>query len=476
MRIITEGEKIVKDLLGSNKASLVTDKSFLRMLKWCSAVSCDDGVILHNYMTGETILLEGEESDCVCLGGKSHDTADKVISVNLMDDKLLEELCLRWFVVRTDNDDVTLIDELRNACKLLNRKKGITSYKIITTTRCNARCFYCYESGIKFADMSEEDVRLATEYIINNCEGKKVTLAWFGGEPTLRADIITTMCQHLRENGIEFSSVMTSNGYLFDEHMADEAWDLWNLRNIQITLDGTRDVYNKVKDYIGIPTSGYTPYDRVINNIKLLTERNIHVNIRMNLGPHNYEDLCNLTDELAEMFGDNNRRISVYVGGLFEELDKDEESKKELVNNIISLSDKLEEKGLASHIQGGLRLRVSSCMADNDRHRGFGPGGAIIKCEHYIYDKTIGSLYESEEDDEAREAWKEVLMPKDICMECPAYPSCYKLKNCPVSHICTESEKREILERDVRTILYEHGKLKDNEIVKEEEETDNNLC
>ena len=52
---------------------------------------------------------------------------------------------------------------------------------------------------------------------------------------------------------------MISNGYLFSEEIIDRAARLWELRNVQITLDGTEKVYNETKAYIA-PKDNATNY------------------------------------------------------------------------------------------------------------------------------------------------------------------------------------------------------------------------
>lgn len=69
-------------------------------------------------------------------------------------------------------------------------------------------------------------------------------LAWFGGEPLYNAQVIDLICNDLVERGIGYESSMISNGFLFDEKLIKRAAELWRLRQIQITLDGTEGVYN----------------------------------------------------------------------------------------------------------------------------------------------------------------------------------------------------------------------------------------
>lgn len=491
MRVVVAPEQAVLDIAGPQK----NKHNSHRFLKWTVFVPKGDGFLINNYMSGELIHIGADEfgrylseEDAALLSKLVNDTSnDKTVmekdtdikailnkALNnighetIADGELLLHLLGHWFMVPVDFDEKKLVEEIRLACKLINRKRGITSYKILPTTRCNARCFYCYEHGIKFHDMTEETADKIIDFIQSHHNGRQVTISWFGGEPLMRPDIISRICIGLSERGIEFASVMISNGYIFNDELVEKAKNEWKLKNIQITLDGTRDVYNKAKNYYSENDSNIynhagkyvnedissRPYDRVIRNIHKLAENGISVNIRLNLGAYNYKDMDELIDVLGDEFGKNNR-VTAYVGGLFEEMEQEEALKKELVNNIIKLSDKLNDKGLTSYLKSGLKLRITGCMADNDNHIGFSPDGLLIKCEHYLDDKTIGHIDREGIDKDVVNEWKEREEDGVECDSCPAFPACYKLKNCPISHACSGSERDEILSENKRTILHE---------------------
>lgn len=57
---------------------------------------------------------------------------------------------------------------------------------------------------------------------------------------------------------------MVSNGYLFNPTLICEAVDVWKLRKIQITLDGTESVYEKIKQF-----GDKQSFQKVIENIRL---------------------------------------------------------------------------------------------------------------------------------------------------------------------------------------------------------------
>lgn len=414
MRIFNPADKVIMQLLGNQ--SKKTDK--IRPLKWSLRFPFDSGVIFYNFLTGEGIYFE-KEADI---------------------DESTDYLFSRYFFVPEDHDDIKLVEELRSAVRLINQKDDVTSYKILTTTDCNARCAYCYELGMKREDMSIDTADRVVDYIKKHCGGKKITLSWFGGEPLLNTPVIDHICMEMINAGIEYTSVMTSNGYLFTPDMIGKAKEHWRLNNIQITLDGTKHNYNRIKAYTGADDD---PYTRVLKNIKDLTDHKIHVNIRLNMSLDNFRDLCDLADELGDKFY-GNEYLSVYASGLFQDTEEEgnPDKKKKLYDALSVLTKRLCNKGPGRKTAGKLKLRSSACMADKDSHRGISPSGKLMKCEHHIFTRLTGDIREDQEDEALLEDWKVSLPYGDICNDCPALPLCYKLKNCPVSHICNSEEKK----------------------------------
>lgn len=437
MLIFNPADKVIMQLLGTQSEK--TGK-IIRPLKWSLKIPSDNGIILYNFLTGEGIIFENETD----IGENS------------------EYLFSRYFFVYEDHDDLKLVNELRSAVRLINRKEEITSYKILTTTDCNARCSYCYELGMKREDMSIETAGRVVDYIKNNCGGKRITLAWFGGEPLLNTLVIDHICTEMIKAGIEYKSVMTSNGYLFTPEMISRSKELWRLNNIQITLDGTRDNYNRIKAYVAADED---PYNRVMDNIKDLTDQEIHVNIRLNMSLDNQRDLCDLAAELGDRFS-GNENLSVYASGLFQETEKkgNAEDTKRLYQGLGMLTKLLLKKGLGKKSIKKLKLRTSACMADGDNHRGISPSGMLMKCEHHIFTELTGDISSDKEDVTLLNEWKETLPYGDICSDCPVLPMCYKLKKCPVSHICGKEEKEQYIDsmKDTITALY-NGYLEDPE-------------
>jgi radical SAM protein with 4Fe4S-binding SPASM domain len=223
---------------------------------------------------------------------------------------------------------------------------------------------------------------------------------------------------------------MTSNGFLFTESIAERAISSWNLKSVQITLDGTEEVYNKTKSYVNIIDN---PYQRVLSNIKLLLKYGIQVIIRLNLDMHNIEDLQALIAELDQTM-DKRENLEVYAHVLFEDagfapIERDEKIRKMLYARLIEINNQLSSLRLGRSVRSLPFLKTHKCMADAENSIAVYPDGRLYKCEHI----EIG--------DECGDVNNDILKTRGVekfqlttefqeCSSCPLYPSCILLKNC----------------------------------------------
>ncbi len=418
MIVISERVPILKKLLRDQQ--ICPDKKY-RLIKYCITVPTEDGIVLNNLLTKEVVIVSSVDFE---------NSADR------------DELIKRRFLVPEDFNEKELYNQLKDVLALATRGKTGSGYTILTTTACNARCFYCYEAGRKTITMSKETAERAAEYIKENCRENKVNLHWFGGEPLVNSAVIDIICNYLAENGIEYKSQMTSNGYLFDLDTVKKATEKWNLKSIQITLDGMRELYNKSKDYKnGDPNA----FDRVINNIGTLLENGVYVNIRLNVGHHNKDDLFELCDYLAEKYGSYDN-FSIYAHLLFENekiplSKKLLEDKYILHNEFIRLQDHIKALGIAKRGSVPANFRVQHCMADNDGCEVILPDGHLTKCEHFSESEFVGDIYKGIYDKALVDAWKECMPEQAECADCPVYPGCIRLRKCPNEGICTNFDR-----------------------------------
>ena len=376
-----------------------------RLTKYCVRVPCKDGELLYHTLTGELLLLEAGESP----------------------EDNRSELIRSRFLVPTDFDDYAFATQVRKPLELMTAPKtGLDSCLIFTTTDCNARCFYCYELGRKRVAMSAQTAHDAAAWIAKNANEKKLQISWFGGEPLFNKNVIDIMTDDLRKNGIAFRSRMVSNGYLFDEETVRQACEAWKLEKVQITLDGTEEVYNRSKAYIYREGSAYR---RVIRNIQLLLDAGIEVHIRLNLDSANYADLLQLCKELPSLFP--GQKDMVYISFLQEFVNKPHSfaSQQEALACYRALRESLIASGLYIKKYLARNLSESACIADSDHSVTILPDGRIGKCEHESEDHLVGSIYEGITDQEMVSYWKTRVW-EEACRTCTYYPHCKCLRNC----------------------------------------------
>ena len=443
MQIISQGNRDLRKLLPAPETRDVRYVPAAFVLRR----ECGDGTLLCHTMTGELALLTPEETRCLdALPGPAEPG--------------LAGLIAHRFAVPEGSREDRTAEELRALLRTRRRAAGaIVHYNILPTTHCNARCFYCFESGMRRVHMPEETADRLADFIIAHAKGKPVMLSWFGGEPTLGRERIDRICARLSERQLPYTSSMVSNGYLFDEALVRQAVEAWKLRHIQITLDGMEEVYNRTKAYVGVTGS---PYRRVLRNIGLLLAAGVQVDVRLNLDKHNGEDLAGLIRELGARFR-GEKRLTVYVSRLKEDVGFNPiphcaEDGEELDERLVSLQRLLEDMGWQQFRSTELpELRVCSCMADDPAVIQCTPEGILSKCEDWIYDRTVGTLEEGVTDRENERWWQE-RTAWDGCAECPLYPGCvYLLSHCPVKRgkcLPADRERRIARCRDVMLERY----------------------
>ena len=404
IQIIT-ADKTVLDILGQPKDAA----GAVRFSKYCLSHQTDGGILLYNLLTGELVLLSAEEyasaPDCAYL--RDH----RFLVPSCCNEREEAEL-VRW-VLKTRQKE----------------PKAVTSFTILTTTDCNARCYYCYEKGCARVTMTPETADKVASYIQKQAAGKPVTLRWFGGEPLLNTPVIDRICQRLQQQGVTFRSHMVSNGYLFDDELVRRAADLWKLRQVQVTLDGTQAIYNRSKAYIYREGN---PYETVTENIHRLLQAEISVVVRLNLGPHNGEDLLKLTKELAQRFK-GQPRLKVYAHLLFDTAEAD---RGQLYESLDRLKACLAANGFSSLRQLPGSLPLNRCMADSGNAVVIAPGGQLGLCEHYTDSEFFGHIDTDARDEAVIAGWRQRCKPIPECQDCFYFPQCAELEKCPGRTSC----------------------------------------
>ena len=427
MKIIIPTTSTFEQVVGRQKRA---DGERYRLMTYVVQQPVDDGLLLYNTLTCSLLLLTPDEA------------ADITAQRELID---------RWFLVPEAHDDRKLCRQVRQMAALLTpAPKVVTTYTILPTTGCNARCFYCFEQGTKPVTMTSETASRVVRYIVAHHGDEKVTLHWFGGEPLVNVKVIDQICTELSQQGVPFHSTLVSNGYLIDADMVQRAKELWKMQWVQITLDGTAQTYNRVKDYV---YRGVNAFERVLENIGLLTAADIDVRIRLNVDKHNIGEMAELIELLHQRFGAE-EHLSVSSSGLYGE--RAPEEKAELFAQLLQLEQQI-ARSRFNHIRKLSKdVRPNHCKADNDGSVVIAPDGHLSKCEHFIDREFFGHIDSEERDIAIIRKFKERRTEIEACATCPFYPQCYRLVMCENDFGCTPEILQLGMHKMMVSIKYEY--------------------
>ena len=139
MQIILPAASLVEQVVGKQQHK---EGQTYRLMAYVIQCPVCDGVLLYHTLTCCMVLLTNEEA--------THLSAQ-------------QELIDNWFLVPEGHNDRKLCEQIRKTAQLFKPSaKTITGYTILTTTGCNARCFYCYEKGTTPVTMTPETATLGT--------------------------------------------------------------------------------------------------------------------------------------------------------------------------------------------------------------------------------------------------------------------------------------------------------------------------
>lgn len=443
MQTISKPQKYIYDLWSKPH---IKDSDYLRQMKYVMKVDYKGRAFWHNTVTGHLIVL-------------NHDEAEMVEHLPLEYSSLWDQLVEAHFLVPIEYDEHYQVAKLREILRKLDdahRDNFITSYIILPTTACNARCYYCFEQGVETITMSEQTADNVISFITENCgPDKRVNIEWFGGEPTIAADRIDQICKGLCGNGVSYHSDMISNGYLFDEEMVYRAKNVWNLEHIQISVDGVEEKYNKTKAYVYQHTT--SPYQRVMRNVGLLLENGIRVGLRMNFDLDNHDDFYKLLDE-AEVRFKNKELLNVNAYPVIGEYpDKDGKilhgSDAWFEEQYVKLNNNARAKGLY-HVRRGIpSLKIIGCGADNKASATINAKGAIVRCPEQFDDTQItGDVVCGITEKIVIDSWRK---PSNYikCKDCVFFPTCVKLSKCSASNQCLFQDRNQLYKDAVKTSI-----------------------
>ena len=369
------------------------------MFNYCA--NTKSGYIIYNTLYNSLVRLSENEYQCYQMQ-------------TLCPEELKKQFIETGLWVDTELDERNNL--LRYCYYLTKYQKAEPQITVTTTLDCNARCFYCYEHGVCKKKIQESTIDNILSFIQTLDTSNGIKLNWFGGEPLMNTDCIDVISERLKELNIDYTSYIITNGSLITDEIIEKMSDLWNTKDIQITIDGTEEVYSKRKNYI----DDNGDYFDLLWKIKKVSDQDIRIHIRVNIDADNSENVCYLMDDLEGFFG-KNRYITYYpafLEGSRKPLSDNE--RVEIIKNIFnSVKDR---RKLTVNDKLYSPPKVSPCMFYDHHSYTIDVDGFVYRCEHLVGmpENSMGNI----EDFSESAAAINVLHLRDQCMECVFLPKC----------------------------------------------------
>ena len=302
--------------------------------------------------------------------------------------------------------------------------------RILTTTDCNARCPYCYESGVNKRTMSKETAEQVIKFILDRPRLEKFYIHWFGGEPLMNVSIIDIIMDGVYDKlssvGTEVSVYFTSNGSLLNRQLVKRAKEKWHTTWFQITIDDLNDEYNKIKKYVNKNHN----FNIVIDNIDMLLQEGIMVNIRINYFPDEVEKVKKVIVFLKEKFSSyySKKLVNISPAPIFNIIDdkREESIKSSVCCNVFEPNVFLEQLGLKNSSDlFDLSFKGGQCFACHQGSFIIDPLGNLFKCTITINDEKtkVGTIFDGFEANREYFKWVNPILPEE-CNECKFLPIC----------------------------------------------------
>ena len=388
----------------------------------------DDKTFVFNTATGSGALLDNKlvGQDC------SFDDASEVEKTMLLK---------HGFFCPVDSEKG--YDVFREAARVKYYADDFKSqlFIITPTMSCNADCRYCFEKDQhKFSEMSEDMQSKTLAFMRHRIEShpktKKVTVSFFGGEPTLKLSIVEHLSSEIRricqDKGIEYDARIITNGILLNNENTKRLVDAGVIR-CQVTLDGLEDAWTKSKN---LPASLFY---RILSNLRVAVDNGMKPIVRINIDKNNKCDIIKLLDIL---FGGLDLAGKIQVTPCLLKVWNDTDDTEHYMSSeeYLDFLDECREYVLSKGWERSfdnypLGPKPSSCGMMRQSAIGIRYDGKLYQCEHMFSEEMVdgvlvpigdvtNGLYENSP---MRDVFGQETEPMEghDCKTCKWYPVCH---------------------------------------------------
>ncbi|XMB85389.1 SPASM domain-containing protein [Mycoplasmatota bacterium WC44] len=343
----------------------------------------NDKLILCNLLSGAIMSLDNESYYLL----QNNRTTE-------ISSSLLDKLRTGRFLIPDSFNELNFI---QNKFYYHKNRSDILSLTILPTLDCNFDCSYCYENNRQIY-MSEEITNKLINFVARNLFAKRhFSVSWYGGEPLLAATKIWNLSKIFismsKKIGVRYSASMITNGSLLTPKNVEKLIE-HKIERIQVTIDGPREVHNSMRYFSNRFSGNKDSYDLLLDNISYACEY-IAINVRINLGKGNYEQLEALLN--SPKFNKLKDKVNIYISPILP-FGTGVKVSDPNIHNIcfdnssfaeieVNLNDKIKKAGFkfGYNFDGS---ECSSCRAVYLNHWVVDPVGNLLKCWDSVGDSV----------------------------------------------------------------------------------------
>jgi uncharacterized protein len=239
-----------------------------------SKIAGSNDFILVNILSGNADIINSEEANAIEKGifPNENEFIEKGYLIDPEEEQKLFRKRYLEFIDNRENDEVQLF--------------------FVSEYACNFGCLYCYQDEYVHQNSSfnKEVIDAFYNFIYARFDNRRKYITLFGGEPLLPGDHRKKLINYFIEKSAlkEIDVAVVTNGY----HLADYLPILkkTQIREIQVTLDGTEEVHNKRRPL----KNGHSTFRQIVEGIDLALQENMPVNLRVVVDKQNIGNLPEL--------------------------------------------------------------------------------------------------------------------------------------------------------------------------------------
>lgn len=382
----------------------------------------------------------------------SNDTFHKVVNdqFEYLPTTIRETLILNKVIVPASEDELQEINK-ENKMAMTEDKKDRLYISIQPTASCQLACDYCGQRhSKKFLDNQHiEAIIERVEHKLNQAKFKTLEIGWFGGGPLCALKNMSILNSRLKTlakaHEVQYLGHITTNGYALSPTLYKDLKDSFNIRRIEITLDGSKEYHDKRR----FTCNGKGSFDMIFKNLVNIVSSEHYdfsqcpISVRCNVDERNVEGVFPLLKLFVEK--ELQRKILFYTTAVVSWSNNgagSEEGRMLLgeysTNHIAYMIENDFIVGILPH-----RAAPYKCLGTDEYAEMYDADGNIFDCSETSYSDyynekgfTLGNVLESTSNTNMRSCLKDVpkrLLNSEIspCNECKFYPLCGGL--CPLA-------------------------------------------